>query len=547
MIPEIHSSRIQLLPENIIDQIKAGEVIERPATLLKELVENSLDAGAKRVKITIENNGIDLVSVEDDGHGISFEDLPLAFYRHATSKIQKFEDLYNLYSYGFRGEALASMASVSKITCSSSHEGESSVLKIEGGQIVSHQKSEYHSEINGTQIFVKDLFYNTPVRLKFVGSKNSEKNQLKKMVSSFILTRPGVEFSVKFDNQSIKTYPVSTKFTDRINRLLFPKNEQSFYHNKREFEEFELEVYLSEESSKGHAGKQQYIFVNDRFIQDQTIHKIICNSASHLWPFGQIGHYMAFIKTAPHMVDVNVHPNKINIKFHTPAKIHSLISQTVKEIKSKQEILPSRTPEELIIPAHLDPMDNSNNELHTFDYKGTRYDNLKNSSDFTPSNLGWVSLSNRFAITTIQNEKYLVDFFALAIQMIQEYNKTDTLIPLMVAEPIRNLTAQQMKQAQSLNNFGFDLEKLEEKTLLLKSYPEKLDLFNCANIIKIILSSNLADLNKLVNSTFEDLVLVNNIYGVSDILKRIPTGRASSFIKAVTPESLHNFFYLNQD
>jgi DNA mismatch repair protein MutL len=189
------NTKIDILPEHIIDQIKAGEVLERPASLVKELIENSLDAKASEINIHLVENGMSLLSIEDNGQGMSFENLPYAFLRHATSKLKTFEDLFKLYSFGFRGEALASVAASARVTCTSQPED----LSIQGGKIVIHggateylipQKLTSH----GTSIYIKDLFYNTPARLKFVKSKTSEKAAIKKIIYSFVVAHPTSNF-----------------------------------------------------------------------------------------------------------------------------------------------------------------------------------------------------------------------------------------------------------------------------------------------------------------------------------------------------------------
>ena len=173
--------KIEILPEHIIDQIKAGEVLERPASLLKELLENSLDAGSTEIHLHLIENGMDLLSIEDNGHGMTFKNLPYAFLGHATSKLKTFEDLYRLQSFGFRGEALASVAASARVTCTTQPKD----LNAEGGKIII---AGGHTELliaqqastQGTAIYIKDLFFNTPARLKLIKSKVSEKSALKK-------------------------------------------------------------------------------------------------------------------------------------------------------------------------------------------------------------------------------------------------------------------------------------------------------------------------------------------------------------------------------
>lgn len=512
--------KIQLLPEHIIDQIKAGEVIERPATLLKELIENSLDAGATKVKVEIEDNGLALIHVADNGEGISFSELPLAFCRHATSKIERFEDIYNLFTYGFRGEALASMASISRISCTSTHNQQTGTIKVEGGEVISHEPSSYESSENGTSIFVKDLFYNTPVRLKFIQSKTSEKNQLKKMLASFVLTKRNVEFSIRFDGGPFKKFPATDNFEDRINTLFFPKSPIKFLKNERSFEDIDVEVYLSTNFSRGSAGKQQFIFVNDRYIQDTTIHKIVQNSASHLWDFGQSGHYFLFIRTGPHLVDVNVHPNKINVKFFTPGKVHSLISQTIKELKSLTKELTPNIPIETEIPSPA--------RIHSFVYQGTSFDHLVDFTTEQKSTFNVQKLTNRYYLVNFEDEVYVLDGLIFAINLLLNTGQKSQIIPLMVATPIRNLEHITQDKVDILSKLGLHLELLNADTLLLQAYPEELEAFNTAKIIELLVKFldfsqelNLCNIQFNLSTIEVDLELVNNQYELNRLLQNI--------------------------
>lgn len=219
------SQTIKLLPEHLIDQIKAGEVVERPASLIKELVENSIDAGSSKISIAIKEGGMDLISIEDDGKGMTFFDLPYAFCRHATSKIEKFEDLYGLNSFGFRGEALPSIASVSRLVCTSTpkNKEEGGRLVINGGRTESH--TSFHNSSKGTSFFVRDLFFNTPARMKFVKSAQAEKKAIKKILHSFILSNPAITFSIKWDDKEKEIYPALSKenLNKRIEQLWFKK------------------------------------------------------------------------------------------------------------------------------------------------------------------------------------------------------------------------------------------------------------------------------------------------------------------------------------
>jgi len=222
-------NKIEILPEHLIDQIKAGEVIERPAALLKELIENSLDANSSKIDIQIVDNGMELISIEDNGHGITYKDLPLAFSRHATSKISKYEDLYSLSSFGFRGEALASISSISRVTCTSMTKDDESGGKIEihGGKQKLFQL--FKQNRSGTSIYINDLFYNTPVRLKFIKSKISEANAIKRIINSFIITNSQTTFTIKWDLKEKVIFPATNSSNDveRIKKIIFKKSKDS--------------------------------------------------------------------------------------------------------------------------------------------------------------------------------------------------------------------------------------------------------------------------------------------------------------------------------
>lgn len=491
----IQNNNIKLLPEHIIDQIKAGEVIERPATLIKELLENSIDAGSKNITIHIINNGMDLIAVEDDGKGIAFDELPLAFCRHATSKIANFEDIYNLYTYGFRGEALASMASISKITCNSTQNGRSGIFKINGAQVISHQEDQGNK--NGTSIYIKDLFYNTPVRLKFIQSKASEKNQIKKILNAFLLTHPEISFSIKWDDQDKEYYPsVGPKDLEkRILKMFFKKSNCSFFKTESEYDGVRFECLLSKESSKGNAGKHHYLFINKRFVQDVQIHKIILNSASSAWPFNESGHYFAFIDLPSDQLDVNVHPNKTVVKLFRPSQVFSQISSSIKKEVTPQRDFSNTTAFEGSEQGKSFSFKNSDffsndkksqeqkiQELShkDFQYRSSylpneelNFNSLKNDDDFEiifkNKQYALISCEN-FDTPLILNLKNLGWF-----NFKRLISQKGSSIPLLVSEPLRDVSNNSVHIISELNDIGFEIDKLDKSTFIIRAFPNGLD------------------------------------------------------------------------
>ena len=331
---------IKLLPEHLIDQIKAGEVVERPSSLVKELLENSIDANSSKIEIQIIDNGLELICVEDNGKGISFHDLPYAFCRHATSKIERYEDLYKLNSYGFRGEALASIASSSKLLCQSTPLDltNGGRIEIDGGRQVT--LNPLPNNKNGTSIYIRELFYNTPARLKFIKSKQSEKNSLKRIINSFLIANPSIDFSIKWDDKEKLIYKSLPKgqLEKRLCKIFFnnKKNHLPLHMFNAEYEGNKIRGFLSQESGRGNAGKSHFLFANNRLFNDKSLHQAILRNAKDLWGEGNTGHYAVFISTPPSEIDVNVHPNKIQIKFFKSSTIYSLLSSMISRSISEQ-------------------------------------------------------------------------------------------------------------------------------------------------------------------------------------------------------------------
>lgn len=521
--------KIQLLPEHIIDQIKAGEVIERPSTLLKELLENSIDAGANQVEIEIVSNGLDLLSVRDNGKGIPFPELDLAFCRHATSKIERFEDIYQLFTYGFRGEALASIAAVSKLTCVSNPKGQpEGLIKINGGEVVALDLDKSPEEGSGTKMYIRDLFYNTPARMKFIQSKTSEKNQLDKIVKAFLLTQPSVRFSIKWDDQDKKVYKAQDEddadgLKKRVEAAIKKNRPLNLVELSSSYDDIHFKVFLSRESSRGNAGKAQYIFVNDRLVQDVQIHKVILNSAQRLWPIGESGSYCAYIEVPAERVDVNIHPNKTQVKFYEAGKVLSLASAAIKDGLSRQTSMPNFSAES---------SQQSNMEMESIAGRNEMRPGMKEVEyrhfDFN-SGAGESSLRDYFhrldhgqqksraagfnfngeeekiqtlahfgesALYKIENKIYGVkarELMALWLgELLTKGDKTPT--PLLVSQPLeleKNLSDAQMGELESL---GFEVDKIGATDFVLRSFPNCLKSFPFREYLQSYINNGLKDL-----------------------------------------------------
>ncbi len=474
-----YQQKIHLLPEHLIDQIKAGEVIERPSSVIKELVENAIDAKASQVQITLVANGIELISVEDDGHGMQYDDLPYAFSRHATSKIERFEDLYGLYTFGFRGEALASVSSISRLTCNSRPKGNTQgggKIEIHGGQTKSHiQLGEGKP---GTSIFVRDLFFNTPVRLKFIKSKQSEKNSLKRMIYSFILANPKVGFTFKYDEEEKEIFRAtanSEQFKKRVEKVLFKKKkkEQDLLYIEGEYEGHSFKGHISVHGTKGNAGKQHFLFVNKRIFTDKTIHQIILRKSEAIWGTGMIGHYCLFLEVPPQSLDVNVHPNKTHVKFEKASLVFSLVGGAIEKAISSSGISapvksesPFPTPADPTFSGDLSPYQES-----PFQLEQTPVENDFLGVSPKESAIGAHWMGERHLLLPFENKWAMIHCHQLLKNLWQEEAfDPNALLPLLISEPFELTLSHTFNQhLETFKDWGFEFDRLDDKTLALRT------------------------------------------------------------------------------
>jgi DNA mismatch repair protein MutL len=312
--------RIHALPDQLISQIAAGEVVERPASVLKELIENSLDAGSSRIDVQIEEGGVRLIRIADDGGGIAHDDLSLALARHATSKIASLDDLERVSSYGFRGEALASIASVARTTLTSRSSDESHAWRLAGDTGV----IEPAALTAGTVIEVADLYFNTPARRKFLKSEATEFAHCDEVVRRMALARPDVTFSL-MHNRTIKRRLAAAEPERRLRELFG----DDFLAHCRTVDAVAGPLRLTGHAALpayNRAGRdEQYFFVNGRFVRD----KLLSHAAREAWADVLHGQrhpaYVLFLELDPAEVDVNVHPAKTEVRFRDSRGIHQFV------------------------------------------------------------------------------------------------------------------------------------------------------------------------------------------------------------------------------
>ena len=329
---------IVLLDDLTINKIAAGEVIERPASVVKEMVENSIDAGAKNITVEIKNGGISLIKITDDGHGIAEDDMEIAFERHATSKIRKAEDLETVKSMGFRGEALASIAAIAKVEMISKKEGTDVAHKIvvEGGKTLEFCEA---ARSVGTTITVQNLFYNTPVRYKFLKKDYTEAGYIEDAVTRIALVNKDIAIKLISNGKTV----VQTNGNGDLKTVIY-----SIYGKDVAAEIIELDYNYEDIKITGVIGKpviargnraNQLFFLNGRYIKDKNLTAAADQSYKGMIPIGRYGFIVLNIEMDPKLVDVNVHPAKLEVRFEEESKVFKAVYHAIKSSLAKSELV----------------------------------------------------------------------------------------------------------------------------------------------------------------------------------------------------------------
>ena len=322
---------IQQLPSHLVNQIAAGEVVERPASVVKELVENSLDAGAQTVQVDIQAGGQKLIRIRDDGAGMPRDELSLALSRHATSKISSLEDLEAVASLGFRGEALPSIASVSRLTLCSRHRDADSAWQVEAdGGNVSEPRPAAHPA--GTTVEVHDLFYNTPARRRFLRTERTEFGHIEKWMRRLALSRPGIAFTLTHNRRVVLQLPKATTEDQQLQRIAKICGEgfaAQAVRLDREADGIALAGWIALPTFNRSQPDLQYWFVNGRSISDKTLSHAARHAYRDVLFHGRYPAYVLGITMDPAAVDANAHPAKHEVRFRDGRRVHGIVSQSI--------------------------------------------------------------------------------------------------------------------------------------------------------------------------------------------------------------------------
>ena len=331
--------RIKLLPEIVANQIAAGEVVNAPSNVVKEMMENSIDAGAKCVRVNFRNGGKDMIQIVDDGIGMSMMDARMAFDRHATSKIRSIEDVYQLHTFGFRGEALASIAAVAEVELRTRREEDElgTLTEISGGEFRSQTPI---SCSKGSQFVVRNLFYNVPSRRKFIDGDNARlASQIKSEFQRVALCNPEVEFELRQNDAPVYMLPPTNR-RGRIVDIVGKHIRQNLLDVEVDTSVVRIEGFVGRPAAAKKRNNEQYLFVNGRYFYSQAMQRTIVRAYEKLIPEGCMPSYFIYITVDPERVDVNVHPQKTTVKFADTDVILEILQAAIRETLAKTGAVP---------------------------------------------------------------------------------------------------------------------------------------------------------------------------------------------------------------
>ncbi|MCX7984051.1 MAG: DNA mismatch repair endonuclease MutL [Bacteroidetes bacterium] len=331
--------KIQIMAPELANKIAAGEVIQRPASVVKELIENSIDAGATRIHVHVREAGKSLIHVIDDGEGMSDEDASMAFRRHATSKIRTTDDLEHIVTLGFRGEALASIAAVSHVEMKTRQHGDDlgTLIRIENDEI--RERSKVSCDV-GTSIAVKNLFYNTPARRNFLKTNQTELRNITDVVVRYALAYPGLGWKYTSDNEVLIDVK-SSNYVQRIQNIFGKRTTELLLEVKEELEFLSLYGFIGTPELARKNRAEHYIFLNGRFIYSKLISHAVFQAYEHLLTSSVFPFFILYLTINPRKIDVNVHPSKYEVKFENESDIFKIVLSAVRRALAEGDIIPN--------------------------------------------------------------------------------------------------------------------------------------------------------------------------------------------------------------
>jgi len=538
--------RIEQLSTSIINKIAAGEVIERPASAVKELIENAVDAGATRVDVTIEEGGSRLIRVVDDGHGIAADQMELAIASHATSKIRSADDLFCVRTLGFRGEALASISEVSQMTLRSrtADEEVGNIFEISGGQRSNLRPTGCPT---GTLVEVRNLFFNTPVRRKYLKTVQTEMGHITEAFTRIALVYCDIHFSIKHNGRLIHDLPAVDNWKDRIAHFFGRDLAQGLIWVESEIDDVVISGYVADPTFFRSHTRMQFLFLNGRHIRDRSLQHALGESYRGLLIHGR--YPIAFLKMdmPAEMVDVNVHPTKLEVRFQDSRKMYSQVLSTIRNkflaTDLTARIRESGQGDEQAVPTELasetNPQFNFNAAPATSDVWGIGGRSPQMPDSFRqalePTNItsatlteqptdrsqvpsetldgrvvfnsaersSWgIQVQNRYIITEDERGMLVIDQHALHERILYEQIREKVLAGeleiqrLLVPEPVTLASAEcalVLEQQDQLQQLGLEVEAFGGDTVLVSSYPAMLRRVRIEELLRSVIEIMIVD------------------------------------------------------
>ncbi|KTD59975.1 DNA mismatch repair protein MutL [Legionella shakespearei DSM 23087] len=569
--------RIQQLPPVVANQIAAGEVIERPASVVKELLENSLDAGATSINIELSYGGLNQIKISDNGYGIVAEDLPLAVAAHATSKITKLDDLYAIESMGFRGEALASIASVAKVTISSrpASQEHAMMLRVQG----SEQTLSPCARNIGTTIDVVDLFFNTPVRKRFLKGEKLEFQAIEQVVKRFALSAPDIALTLKHNGKLIFSLPPAlneqSKLT-RMSKILGSTFMSNALYLDVKLGNMALYGWLSSPEYQRSQNDKQWVYINQRMVKDKLINHALKQAYDGILHPGRFPACLLYFTMSSAEVDVNVHPTKHEVRFQQPRLVHDFFTSQLTKVlaastakyfeKTYEPMAYSGEEAEEVSETYIAQSDTIPSVATQFQKPVMRHQvprdaidswsprreiTAANKSYSSESELSWTVLNHQHVLILMKQQPYVVDALALQQQWIYSQLKQSDLPlasrPLLV--PVHyslSLTESNKIDAlkKVLEQLGIHAERSATGTMLIRSVPVQVPHLDIHTFLNHLVDSPVLQTEQLLLLLSQSQLLDLNYLGVDErkvlnqlLLDLLPeTGSHQGLFVALTPE-----------
>ncbi|MCF7835395.1 DNA mismatch repair endonuclease MutL [Candidatus Gracilibacteria bacterium] len=496
---------INRLPDYIINRLKAGEIVNRPVSVIKELVENSIDAGADNIIISVDDGGKSLISVEDNGSGIQLSDMDLVLERYATSKINNENDLLHIKNYGFRGEALASIAEVSKITVISKtkySEIATKLIRRGGENIIKNVPVGFDS---GTIVSVEDIFYNVPVRLKFMKSPQTEFYYCYNYFVDISLWHYNKHFVLKKNGKVVFDLEPSDGIIDRINKLYKKDRSKNLKDVSYKDDIVEFNAVVGDSSLRFGSAENIKIYVNSRPIEDKVIKKSLMDAYYRQITPGEYPLAVLMFEIDPEYVDVNVHPSKLQVKFRDSRKIYEIVYSQIKKVLGENRIsnLSDLGEKKSDFSQNLytkETLDNSieqknliSNDSSNFYVQGSGFFEQEEEKIFENEFIGEYKivgqLRNSYVMLESKDSLFYIDQHALAERIaFEKMKKERDLKPELLLQPLKfeviNIPNLQEK-IDEINKFGFDCSLISENTLVIYAVPKVFVLYP-VDLIKLL-------------------------------------------------------------